>query len=189
MRSFAFLLSVQSLCTGFSPVKNSPQHHHVLPSPSALRATNNGREVDFQHKLAGIAATLALGWTVGVSSSIAAPTTTTTSSNEWTTGSSSSFMVALSDSDFADFSLPSYKEVSAAEINTNLKGGKNLFGEEATAAASSSSSSGAAASAPAEVKKEPTAADLKAEKAAAKAAQQAARARQQAAVEAAAAAK
>ena len=47
--------------------------------------------------------------------------------------SSSSFVVAgYSESDFTDFSLPSYKDVSAAEINTNLKGGKLLFGEEAS---------------------------------------------------------
>eukprot|EP00978_Attheya_sp_CCMP212_P042316 scaffold255728_cov51-Attheya_sp.AAC.1 len=188
MKSFAFLLSLQSLshCTGFSPVKSPP--HVSNPSRSALYATNvDGRKLDFQHKAASIAATLALGWAVGASSSLAAPT----SSNDWTPassgGGSSSFVVALSDSDFADFSLPSYQDVSAAEINTNLKGGKQLFGEAVIAA--SSSSSDAAASEPAAAqKKEPSAADLKAEKADAKAAQKAARERQQAAVEAAAAA-
>ena len=108
---------------------------------SALRAANDAREgeVDFQQKVAGIAATLALGWTMGVGSSIAAPTTITLGS-DWTSStpssSSSTLVVALSESDFADFSLPSYSEVSAAEVNTNLKGGKQLFGEEAVAKAS-----------------------------------------------------
>lgn len=103
------------------------------PSRSALCATNaDGRKLDFQHKAASFAATLALGWAVGASSSLAAPT----SSNDWTpaSGVSSSFVVALSDSDFADFSLPSYQDVSAAEINQNLKGGKQLFGEAAITA-------------------------------------------------------
>lgn len=140
----------------------------------------------FQRKVTGIVATLALGWSLGVSSGVAAPAST----HDWTpsvsSGGGSSFVVAYSDSDFADFSLPSYKEVSAAEINTNLKGGNQLLGEPA--AASSSTSSETAAPSVAE-KKEPSAADVKAEKAAAKAAAKAARERQQAAVEAAIAAK
>lgn len=135
MRSFTLVLSLQSLshCAGFSLVTTPP--HHVS-NPSALFATNgDGRQGDFHHKAASIAATLALGWAVGASSCLAAPS----SSNDWTTSASStssSFVVALSDADFADFSLPSYQDVTASEINTNLKGGKLLFGEEATAAAS-----------------------------------------------------
>ena len=142
MRSFALILSVQGLCTGFSPVKTT-RHNDVL-ARSVLRATNDAREgeVDFQlqRKVAGIAATLALGWTVGVGSSIAAPTTIPLGS-DWTSpstplsssSSSSTLVVAMSESDYADFSLPSYKEVTTAEVNTNLKGGKQLFGEDTTA--------------------------------------------------------
>ena len=117
------------------------QHNDVL-ARSALRATNDAREgeVDFQlqRKVAGIAATLALGWTVGVGSSIAAPATIPLVS-DWTSpstpssSSSSTVVVAMSESDYADFSLPSYKEVTTAEVNTNLKGGKQLFGEDTTA--------------------------------------------------------
>eukprot|EP00985_Skeletonema_marinoi_P028925 scaffold26311_cov85-Skeletonema_marinoi.AAC.1 len=53
--------------------------------------------------------------------------------------SSSSFMVSAeySSSDFTDFSLPSYKDALTAELNSNLKGEKNLFGEEASSASSS----------------------------------------------------
>jgi len=136
MRSFAFLgLGLQCLvCSGFSPVKTAPRHDVSNPSRSALCATNDDRGVDFQRKVAGIAATLALGWAVGASSSIAAPALI----NDWTpasSGASSSVVVSFSDSDFADFSLPSYKEVSSAAINTNLKGGNQLFGEEALSAA------------------------------------------------------
>jgi len=42
-----------------------------------------------------------------------------------------------SSSDFTDFSLPSYKDALTAELNSNLKGEKNLFGEEASSASSS----------------------------------------------------
>mmetsp|Transcript_23518 Transcript_23518/g.50966 ORF Transcript_23518/g.50966 Transcript_23518/m.50966 type:complete len:194 (-) Transcript_23518:117-698(-) len=193
MRSFAFVLSLMSLsfqCTdGFSTLAKTPSHTMSNPSRTALSATNDDRKVDFRHKAANIAATLALGWAVGSSSSLAAPL----SSNDWTAasscGSSSSFVVAFSDSDFTDFSLPSYKEVTDSAINANLKGGKQLFGEDAVAAASSPSGSAAAVAPAAVQKKEPTAAELKAAKVAAKAEQNAARARQQAAVEAAAAAK
>lgn len=189
MRSLALVGLWLSLCTGFSPVKTVPRHD-VSNLRSALYAANDGRdEVSFQRKMTGIAATLALGWSVGMSSSIAAPK----SNLDWTpsvsNGGGSGFVVALSDSDFADFSLPSYQEVNAAEINTNLKGGKQLFGEVSPSAASSPSSSETAASAPVAEKKEPSAEDLKAGKAAAKAAAKAARERQQAAVEAAIAAK
>jgi len=152
------------------------------------------KQVGYHHSVASIAATVAvLGWSVCSGSSMAYSPVETSSSIDPSdmVGGGSSVVVALSESDFADFSLPSYQEVNAAEINTNLKGGKLLFGEE-EASISKASVAGDTSSEPTDdtpKKKEPTAADLKAEKAAAKAAQQEARARQQAAVEAAAAAK
>jgi len=181
MKCFAFLLLSQCV-VGFSPAKITPRH-------TVLSAADGGKG-DFPHNVASMAATLALGLTIGASSVTAAPTM----DSGWapTTSTSSSFMVAYSDSDFADFSLPSYKEVTNAAINSNLKGGKNLLpGSEPSASTSSSvADTPAPAPAPAPVeKKEPTAADIKAEKAAAKAAAQAGRAAQQAAIEAAIAAK
>ena len=46
------------------------------------------------------------------------------------TSSSVQLGASYSDSDFADFSLPSYQDVANAEINTNLKGGKELMGDQ-----------------------------------------------------------
>eukprot|EP00542_Grammatophora_oceanica_P017327 CAMPEP_0194048470 /NCGR_PEP_ID=MMETSP0009_2-20130614/27374_1 /TAXON_ID=210454 /ORGANISM="Grammatophora oceanica, Strain CCMP 410" /LENGTH=205 /DNA_ID=CAMNT_0038694333 /DNA_START=65 /DNA_END=682 /DNA_ORIENTATION=+ len=202
MRSFAILLSLNSIfhgVVGFS---------HVVPtaltsrtSTSALFAITHHHDSDINpkemrkvdnplHNIASIAATLALGWTLSISSSIAydcsPPPTTEVSSSITSTSVQLAGGGSYSDSDFADFSLPSYRDVAAAEINTNLKGGTDLLGDEFKAA--SSSSTGAAVISDAPAKNEPTAADIKAEKAAAKAAQKAARERQQAAVEAAAAA-
>jgi hypothetical protein len=37
---------------------------------------------------------------------------------------------SYSESDFANFSLPSYQDVVASSANSNLKGGKMLFDEE-----------------------------------------------------------
>lgn len=94
--------------------------------------------------------------------------------------------MALSDSDYADFSLPSYKDVSSAEINTNLKGSKQIFSDsrfELSAPSDRSADSSKAAAT------QTSAADLLANKAAAKVAAKAARERQLKAVEAAAAAK
>ena len=95
-------------------------------------------------------------------------------------------VVSLSDSDYADFSLPSYEEVSSAEINTNLKGSKQIFSDgrfELTSDSSAGNSPAKAADG-----KTKSAADLLSDKAAAKIAAKAARERQLRAVEAAAAA-
>jgi len=149
-------------------------------------------KMGYHHNIASIAATVAvLGWSACSGSSIAySPVESSSIDLSDRVGGSSVVVASYSESDFADFSLPSYQEVSAAGINTNLKGGKQLFGvEEASISEASSSSTSSEPIDNSPKKKEPTAADLKAEKAAAKAAQQEARARQQAAVEAAAAAK
>mmetsp|Transcript_16905 Transcript_16905/g.48572 ORF Transcript_16905/g.48572 Transcript_16905/m.48572 type:complete len:193 (-) Transcript_16905:92-670(-) len=192
MKSIAFVLSLSlqsvSFSVGFSPL--ATQKAHKSSRGSELFAAD-GQEVDhLQRKVAHIAATLALGWAVGAGSSHAAPL----SSNDWSsTTSSSSFVVALSDNDFADFSLPSYGEATKAEVNTNLKGDKYLLGEASKSYSATSSSSGdedtAVESPQAAQKAEPSAAELKAEKDAAKAAQKAARERQKAAAEAALAGK
>ena len=46
------------------------------------------------------------------------------------TSSSVQLGKSYSESDFADFSLPSYQDVTAAEVNSNLKGDKDLLGEK-----------------------------------------------------------
>lgn len=80
-----------------------------------------------------IAATtsLALGlWAMSTSPSLASPFINPTAT------SSSSIVVSAeySSSDFTDFSLPSYQDALKAELNSNLKGDKQLFqGEVASA--------------------------------------------------------
>mmetsp|Transcript_29478 Transcript_29478/g.59278 ORF Transcript_29478/g.59278 Transcript_29478/m.59278 type:complete len:204 (+) Transcript_29478:48-659(+) len=203
MRFFAFVLSLQTLsinyCNGFTHSATATSTHRAVDGVSHPPSALKGQQEDSINKVsANIAATttLALGlWAMSASPSLASPLMNPTAPSS---SSSSSFMVSAeySSSDFTDFSLPSYKDALTAELNSNLKGEKNLFGEEASSASTSTSSSDAAPSAPAAApaaaapqKKEPTAAELKAEKAAAKAAQRAAREAQQAAIEAAVAAK
>ena len=74
--------------------------------------------------------------------------------------------VSLIDSDYADFSLPSYEAVSSAEINTNLKGSKQIFSDGRFELTSDSSAGGSPANAAAG--KSISAADLLSDKAAAK---------------------
>ena len=128
MRSITgVLLTLQGLChctNGFSP-----PHRTSKLSRSALCAANE------LHKGASAAVAVALGWVMASTPSLAVPLDEMPTATVTSTSSSSTFVVALSDSDFADFSLPSYQDVAAAEINTNLKGGKMLFSEEATATA------------------------------------------------------
>mmetsp|Transcript_14160 Transcript_14160/g.21884 ORF Transcript_14160/g.21884 Transcript_14160/m.21884 type:complete len:203 (+) Transcript_14160:62-670(+) len=202
MRFFAFLLSLQTLssnyCNGFTHSATISAQRAVdgTSSPTSLKSVNVNQQEDSASKVSvNIAATttLAIGlWAMSTSPSLASPLINPTASSS---SSSSSFMVSAeySSSDFTDFSLPSYQDALTAELNSNLKGDKQLFKGEASSASSSTSSSdttpSAPAAAPAPQKKEPTAAELKAEKAAAKAAQRAAREAQQAAIEAAVAAK
>jgi hypothetical protein len=183
MRSFIAVLFIQSV-TGFSPVSSSSAR-------SALLATNHHNDY-FDSRPMGIAlTTLALGWVMGSNPILAVdhPSLSNNKNNDnysMMMGSIPTLTVALSDSDYADFSLPSYKEVSSAEINTNLKGSKQIFSDSrfelSTSLDSSADSSKAAVT-------QTSAADLLADKAAAKVAAKAARERQLQAVEAAVAAK
>lgn len=101
-----------------------------------------------------------------------------------------SLMVALSDKDYADFSMPSYSSALQSETNSNMKGEKYLLGEESKTWATTAVK-GSSASAPAAAQSE-SAEDVKLDKAAAKEAkmarQKAAKEAQQAAIDAALAA-
>ena len=150
MRSFAILLSLQCIynggVVGFSPAV--PTMTTSSPSStSSLFAINDyddisskNTKVDYHHplhnKIAKITATLALGLTIGTSSGIAydnnnySPNNAEIVSSNMMTSSSVQLSASYSDSDFADFSLPSYQDVTAAEVNSNLSGGKDLLGDE-----------------------------------------------------------
>lgn len=155
MRSFATLtitlLSLYHHCNGFySHITNLPRHHGVPAEVTVkiarvditlitLGAMNKDDTAEEETKtvnyhplrLANVAIALALASTIGASSGIAyeysQPSTTASSSM---TSSSTQLGASYSDSDFADFSLPSYQDVASAEINTNLKGGKELMGDQ-----------------------------------------------------------
>ena len=154
--SLAIVISLQSLsyyCNGFSPLvqvqhKNNNNglsaatEKERQPSLFAITHHNDNsdeRIVQLPKVATTIAATttLALSLTImGASSSVAAydyhqsplPTTTITSSS--ITSSTIQLGASYSESDFADFSLPSYSDVASAEINTNLKGGKDLLDDQ-----------------------------------------------------------
>jgi len=134
-------------------------------------------------KVASFASALALGWGVVTSTSIASASISPSAG--YSPSTISSITVAAIDSisaaDVADFSLPSYGDVVAAEKNSNLKGTTNLLGEEYT-------KKGSPSEAPKEVSTVSTKEDKEA-KAAAKAARRAemkvARERQMAEAEAA----
>lgn len=91
----------------------------------SLSAAKNDNAVDFQtdtkKRAATFAATVALGW--GVASAGAFAGTLPAS-----TPSVASSTVTIS-KEYADFSMPSYAETTAATINTNLKGDKFLLGD------------------------------------------------------------
>ena len=131
MKIFALLLH---FCNGFTYSRTQVFVERTVggPCPSTAPKMNNIHEQEetSTNKLpiASVVAA-ALAWAVGTSPSLASPpiVLTTTSGG----GGSSSLVVAAeySNSDFTDFSLPSYQETLSAEPNTNLKGGKQLFGE------------------------------------------------------------
>ncbi len=132
------LLTLQALChctEGFSLVATKSPSSSRRTTVLCATQTKNEENISKGVNVVGatIAVAMALGWSVASSPSQAAPL-----NNDWTSTASmmrsSSFVVALSESDFADFSLPSYQDVTSAEINTNLKGGKMLFGEDVAAA-------------------------------------------------------
>ena len=156
--SLAIVISLQSLsyyCNGFSPLvqvqhKNNNNglsaatEKERQPSLFAITHHNDNSDervvVQLPNKVATIAATTTLALSLitimGASSSVAAydyhqsplPTTTITSSS--ITSSTIQVGASYSESDFADFSLPSYSDVASAEINTNLKGGKDLLDDQ-----------------------------------------------------------
>lgn len=147
MRFFAFLLSLQTLssnyCNGFTHSATiSAQRVDVdwTSSPTSLKSVNVNQQEDSASKVSvNIAATttLAMGlWAMSASPSLASPLMNPTSSSS---SSSSSFVVSAeySSSDFTDFSLPSYQDALKAELNSNLKGDKQLFKGEASSASSS----------------------------------------------------
>ena len=144
MRSFAILLSLQCISNGvvgFSSVLPTSSVSRSLTS--SLFANNNDDlnpkkkdSIDHQlhNKVASIAATLVFGLTIGTTSSIAydsypslSNTDITVSNNMMT---SSSVQLSYDNSDFVDFSLPSYQDVTAAEINSNLSGGTDLLADK-----------------------------------------------------------
>ena len=144
MKSFAILLSLQQCISngvvGFSPVLSSTSRVS-RSSTSSLFAINNADvnskkdSIDHQlhNKVASIAATLLFGVTIGTTSSIAYDTYPSLSNEDIISSStltSSSVQVSYSNSDFVDFSLPSYQDVAAAEINSNLSGGKDLLDDK-----------------------------------------------------------
>ncbi len=94
---FALFLQVSNGATGFSPVVNSPNPPHT----ALFAATTN--QNDFNPRAAGIALILALGWAVGSSPSLAVPSLDDPSPSHHFAKMSSTFIVALSDSNFAVF--------------------------------------------------------------------------------------
>lgn len=147
MRFFAFVLSLQTLssslyCNGFtySAPKTSLQRAvDGMSNPStALKSGVNEQEQSANKTPISIAATTALTlglWAVSADPSLASPPIIPTAASS---SIGSSFVVAAeySSSDFTDFTMPSYQEALTSELNTNLKGGKRLFGEEASSQSS-----------------------------------------------------
>ena len=147
MKFFAFVLSLQTLsshyCNGFSYSASSSQRAVAgLSNPStSLKSVNINEQEEYANAMSiriASSTTLALGlWAMSASPSLAShPMNPAAASSQ----SSSSFVVAAdySSSDFADFSLPSYKDALTSPINANLKGDKQLLGEEESSASSSS---------------------------------------------------
>jgi len=188
MRSYIAILLIQSV-TGFSSSLN-PTLHHVVSSSSARSSAHK----DYFDPRPAIL-TFAFGWAMGSNPILALDHPSLSSSNNNDNNNYSmmsnipTLAVSLSDSDYADFSLPSYKEVSSAEINTNLKGSKQIFSDSRFELTSADGSSAGDSPAKAAAGKTISAADSLSDKTAAKIAAKAARERQLQAVEAAAAAK
>jgi len=144
MRSFVILLSLQCISNGVVVGFSSP----AVPTSSrsltsSLFAINNDDNINskkdsighqLRNKVASIAATFVFGLTIGTTSSIAYDSYPSLSNKDITVSNnmltSSSVQVSYSNSDFVDFSLPSYQDVAAAEINSNLSGGKDLLDDK-----------------------------------------------------------
>ena len=141
--SIIAILSVSNVLSfgdAFVSVSNKNLKHHVLfASPLSNNEGTNLEKKNEHNKplllpnIAGFATALMLGWGVASSASVAASINPSLDYSFMSTTSSSITVAALdkvSDSEIADFSLPSYGAVVAAEKNSNLKGKNNLLGEE-----------------------------------------------------------
>jgi len=180
-----------------SPTCRTSTHRSAYPDSSAPDFASQTEDVlvNTKKKANNFMAAVALSWGVAASACFAANMDVSDTSSMVTTDSSSfhadtSLMVALSDKDFADFSLPSYSAALQSETNSSLKGEKFLLGEESKSW-DTTTVKGSSASAPA-AKESESAEEVKLDKAAAKEAkmarQKAAKEAQQVAIEAALAA-
>ena len=138
MKLLAFSLSSLTLspncyCDGFTHAAKKTTLTRAAEGASLKSVDINQQEDSAKNMSVNIAATtsLALGlWAMSTSPSLASPFINPTAT------SSSSIVVSAeySSSDFTDFSLPSYQDALKAELNSNLKGDKQLFqGEVASA--------------------------------------------------------
>lgn len=138
MKLLAFSLSSLTLssncyCDGFTHSAKKTTLTRAAEGASLKSVDINQQEDSAKNMSVNIAATtsLALGlWAMSTSPSLASPFINPTAT------SSSSIVVSAeySSSDFTDFSLPSYQDALKAELNSNLKGDKQLFqGEVASA--------------------------------------------------------
>lgn len=115
-----------------SPTCRTSTHRSAYSDSSAPDFASQTEDVK---KANNFMAAVALSWGVAASACFAANMDVSDTSSMVTTDSSSfhadtSLMVALSDKDFADFSLPSYSAALQSETNSSLKGEKFLLGEE-----------------------------------------------------------
>ena len=144
MRYFAILLSLQCISNGVVGFSSVVPKSSVSRSSTLFAINNddiNSKKNDsidhqLQNKITSIAATLVFGLIIGTTSSIAYDSYPSLTSNKdiisssTLTSSSVQLSASYSSSDFVDFSLPSYQDVAAAEINSNLSGGKDLLADK-----------------------------------------------------------
>ena len=155
MRSshLAIVISLQSLsynCNGFSPLVQHKHNNGLLAATEMQMQQSSLFAITHQHNddcderavqlpkvstVAAAALALSLTMMMGASSSIAydyqhSQDTTTSTTSSVTSSTIQLGAASYSESDFADFSLPSYSDVASAEINTNLKGGKELLDDQ-----------------------------------------------------------
>jgi len=163
-------------------------HHSFTALPMSVN--DNGTPIADLHRCSTFAVVVALGWSVFTSASLAATPTLPWSSNDTPDPSmiSTNIMMAASDSNFADFSMPSYENALKSEVNSNLKGDNYLLGEASKNYASTTTTKSVSPTEDSKSKEDIKKAegDKKAEKEAAKAAQKKAREAQMAAADAAA---
>jgi len=192
INSDAFSINSSPTCRTFT----QRSAHHSDSSAPDFASQNEDVLVNenTKKKANNFMAAVVLSWGLTASACFAAnvnvDVSDTTGINTNSLYADTSLMVALSDKDFADFSLPSYSSALQSETNSNMKGEKYLLGEESRTW-DTTAVKGSSASAPAAKQSEPVE-DVKLDKAAAKEAkmarQKAAKEAQQAAIDAALAA-